>query len=223
MAKGTFSLSNIQVGGRVGDLLFLPQPDGRVVVRRMPTELPERTPAQDEATARMTVVGAAWRRLSSEDAAAWDRYVEVARGWPLPPGGKAPTQGYGAFLGLSAKILQMRPGEALPTRPPETAFLGDGILVDCRFSIDDSRLIFEASSPNVPGVVTELLLQKLKGAHRKPTLKGYRTRGFFAFAAGSPAVAVPCEVGAWACAVRFVREATGQETGIVPIGRVVAG
>ena len=82
-------------------------------------------------------------------------------------------------------------------------------------------MAFEASGPNSAGVVTELLTQPLARASRKPRAKEYTSRGFVAFAGGSRAVAVPCAVGAWACAFRFVRWDTGQETALVPLGTVV--
>ena len=125
-------------------------------------------------------------------------------------------------------------GRPCPRGRQETAFLGDGIGVVVTGPLPQPPLqdeplgegafvTFSATAPNAPGVVTELMLQKMAGAHRKPTLKGYRTREFVAFAAGALSVAVPCEPGAYAGALRFVRWDTGQETGIVPLGRVVVG
>ena len=210
MAIGTFSLSNIQVRGRVGDLVFVPTSDGRLIVRRAPTYRPDPTPAQREGERRMKLAAAAWQRLTLEEGEAWGRFA-AAEG----------RRAYSVFFGLSAKRLQMRPDEPLPRLPPTGGFLGDGIVVDCRFSIDDSRLIFQASGPNAAGVVTELLVQRLAGLHRKPLVKAYTSRGFVHFAGGALAVPLEAPPGAYACAIRFVREATGQETAIVPLGKVV--
>jgi hypothetical protein len=50
--------------------------------------------------------------------------------------------------------------------------------------------------------------------------KDYASRGFAAFEAGTLEVTNPSKPGAWACAVRLVREDTGQETAVVPLGKV---
>lgn len=80
---------------------------------------------------------------------------------------------------------------------------------------------FAASGPNAEGVLTELLAQKLPSLHRKPAAKEYRTRGFVAFAPGRLTADLPLGKGAWALAVRFVRASSGQETAVVPLGKVV--
>ena len=212
MAVGTFSLSNIQMRGRVGDLVFLPQENGRVIVRRVPTSMPGRTALQRESEGRMRRVGAAWQALTMAEGEAWAR-------WAAGEGRRA----YNAFLGLSAKRMQVFPAEAPPRLPPTSAFLGDGIVVEGGGSGAEGGIVFSASGPNSEGVLTELLAARLKSVHRTAGPKEYRTRGFVAFAAGSLEAVVPVEAGAWALAVRFVRAETGQETAVVPIGKVVVG
>lgn len=138
-----------------------------------------------------------------------------------------PRTAYNAFSGLAAKRLQMFPDEPVPRLPPTSAFLGDGIEVSVAplpgrgEGVGGPAVTFSASGPNSEGVVTELILQRLAGKARKPTAKGYRTQGFVAFAAGALTAEVPCEPGAYAGAIRFVRAATGQETALVPIGKVI--
>ncbi|RYG26564.1 hypothetical protein EON82_02830 [bacterium] len=81
-------------------------------------------------------------------------------------------------------------------------------------------LTFSADRANAPGVVTELLIQPLANRRRAVYKDKYVSRGFFAFAPGSLEATVECPPGAYACAIRFVRAATGQETAIVALGVV---
>lgn len=243
MATGHFDLSNLQFRGRVGDLVYLPQPNGRAIVRRMPEKPPRQSALQAVAAGRVVEVAAAWKDLTLDEGEAWNR-------WGAAEG----LRGYNVFLGLSTKRLQLFPDEPLPRLPPTSAFLGDGIVVVAQASVpakadllkgspekkgtdgnqgfagteagatEEGEAIgvrFSASGPNAAGVVTELLVQKLKSLHRKPSLKEYKSRGFVGFAPGALEADVPCAPGAYACAIRFVRAETGQETALVPIGKSV--
>ena len=105
--------------------------------------------------------------------------------------------------------------------PPATGFLGDWIEVVCEPAPTSVR--FVATGTNAMGVVTELLAQKLKTLQRTPVLKEYRSQRFVAFAPGGLEAEVAVGTGVWACAVRFVRQATGQETAVVPLGIVEIG
>lgn len=69
--------------------------------------------------------------------------------------------------------------------------------------------------------MTELLFQRLRARRVKPKADAYRTQTFVAFA-GEPR-AVLAAPGAVACAVRFVRAATGQESAVIPLGVVEVG
>ena len=215
----------MRISGKLWGAVLVEGPHGTTVLRQLPERPARRTPAQREAAARFRPVADAWHALTREDALAWRDYA-AARG----------GRGYPAFTGLAAKCLQMRPDSPVPSRPPASGFQGDGITVVARASVpaeaDDEQalaggdahatagIVFSANAANAPGVVTELLLQRLKGRNRAPIVKEYRTRAFVAFADGSLAATVPLPQGSWACAVRFVREATGQEAAIVEIGVV---
>lgn len=150
------------------------------------------------------------------------------------------------------KCLQMRPDAPVPSLPPTSVFLGDGLVVDINreavvaatsvvactavpkrsragtepaatgpSDLGTSVITLSPSAPNTPGVLTEILVQRLAGKHRKPVAKAYRTAAFVAFT--NEPFELPVEAGVYACAMRFVREATGQETQIVPIGKVQVG
>ena len=67
--------------------------------------------------------------------------------------------------------------------------------------------------------MTELLTQSLVNARRRVYRDRYVSRGFVAFE-GPGTAEVPCAAGVWACAYRFVRPATGQETALFELGVV---
>ena len=220
MAKATWGVPGFGIRGRVGGLEFYPGPDGGTIVRAVPTVRAARTPGQLAGERRIRLVGAAWRDLSLPETEAWVR-------WADGDGRRA----YNLFSALGVKRLQMRPDEPVPRLPPTAEFLGDGVVITVSGPLpqpplqkepfgEGAFLTFSASGPNSQGVVTELLTQPLARASRKPRAKEYTSRGFVSFTGGSLAVEVPCGVGAWACAFRFVRGDTGQETAFVPLGTV---
>lgn len=105
---------------------------------------------------------------------------------------------------------------AIPSLPPSEAFLGDSVEVS--IAAVAGGVEFTASTANGDGVVTELLLQPLASRHRRTYLRQYRSQRFVAFSAGET-VLVPCSPGWVACAIRFVRAATGQETALAELGK----
>ena len=99
-----------------------------------------------------------------------------------------------------------------PQPPPLTGVKGGG-----------AGLLFRADRPNSPGVVTELMAQRLLSVGRAPRPKGYASQGFVAFAEGALDAEVACPPGWYALAVRFVRAGTGQDTAVFPLGIVGVG
>ena len=160
----------------------------------------------------MRPIAAAWRAVGPEALTAWRCYAE-----------EAGLQPYQAFTGLAAKCLQMRPDAPVPESPPTSPFAGDGIAVRIAVGPEGSDIGFFANAANSPGVVTELLLVRLASRNRRPQAKAYRTRAFVRFEGDVREASVAVEPGAWACAVRFVREATGQMGALVELGVVTVG
>ena len=106
-------------------------------------------------------------------------------------------------------------GERLPEPPPpapssKTSPLEEGVLR------------FVASGANAPGVVTEIMVEKLANVRRKPS-GGYKSRGFFAFEKESLTFGLPVEAGTYACAIRFVERAGGRATAVEALGTVTVG
>ena len=224
-----------RLSGRLGGRVYR-SVNGMTVVAAAPQANDARSPAQLAQRARLDLANRLWADLPLDAHVRW-------RAWAATRGGR----GDNLFRGLAAKYLQVHGGNAAPTEPPASAFLGDGVVVAASSlpsgrsgvesvahdhgSADDGGtptlpspkgeapcVTFSASGPNSAGVVTELLLQRLPARHRLPRARDYRTRAFVAFA-GRP-FALPVAPGAYACAIRFVRAATGQATAVVPLGTV---
>ena len=84
------------------------------------------------------------------------------------------------------------------------------------------QVTFTSSAANNTYTKTELLLQPLKSRNRTPQPKGYRSKGFVAFAAGALNSNVMTPAGWYYAAYRFVNSTTGQVTALVPLGYVQA-
>ena len=98
--------------------------------------------------------------------------------------------------------------------PPTSDFVGDDLTVSV--SAVAGVIRFTPSAPNSPGVVTELMFQKLPNPRRSP-VKFYKS---LAFAALVGPLDVPMEPGLYALGYRFVRASTGQMTDMMPVGVV---
>lgn len=232
MARAALSLPFSGLHGALGDLVLVQRPDGPVVRRRTITRRGS-SPAQRENEARLAQVGRAWRELDDATFAAWGRYAET-RAWRNPATGAIVTpKAFNVFCGLASKARQVDPARDLSAfGPPGEAFFGDGVVVTVGSGplplpplqdepLGEGVLLFSGDRGNAPGIVTEFLVQPLANARRKAAGDKYVSAGFAALR--GEAVAVGVRPGAYACAYRFVRAATGQETGVAPIGTVVVG
>lgn len=230
MARAALSLPFSGLSGSLGDTIIVQKPDGPQVRRRTPVRK-GRTPAQDAARRRMEGVSRAWAVLDEAAFSAWGRYA-LARAWRNPATGAIVVpKAYCLFCGLAAKARQVDPSRSLERfMPPARPFTGDGIRVVAQASppanpafagteprATTEALSFSSDRANAPGIVTELLTQTLVNARRAAYKDKYVSRGFVAFA-GAETVEVALEPGAWACAFRFVRPETGEETALVELG-----
>ena len=201
--------------GRMGGMVYY-EVDGEPFARAWVRPRDPQSPGQRAQRARTGDASRAWGLLGDARRAAWDlRARETGR-----RGG-----GYALFRSRAMKRLRVEPKADLTTfDPPAEPFLGDSVRVTARLGRVDAgaALVFEADRGNGPGVVTEILTQRIAAAHVKREAAKYRSRGFVAFA-GAETAAFSVGRGAWACAVRFVLAATGEETGIAELGVVVVG
>lgn len=146
MPKGAFGLPGIQVRGKLGGMIFIPQADGRMTVRRAPTRVVPPTARQKAGAARFRPVAEAWNSLSIEEGQAWRRY---GQGLGAKPDGRA-VQPNNAFTALATKWLQMRPSDPIPRLPPTEGFLGDGIRVSVSpVSLEDAAALATPLTPTL--------------------------------------------------------------------------
>ncbi len=218
MAKGISGGLVAGLTGKAGNTVFVHQRDGTVTVRSYTTPRNPKTAAQEVVRANTRKASAAFNALSPAQYAAWQVYARSLT-TTNPQTGLAQTpRAHLLYIHLAAKLLQAVPSATLPTVPPTQEFVGDGIRVSA--AAVTGNITFTASASNAANVVTELLLQPLKSAHRTPVLRSYRPAAFFSFAAKGLSKTVPTAAGWVACAVRFVHTGTGQASSIIELGKV---
>lgn len=219
MAKARTGALAGAVSGRVGNVVFADTPHG-TVIRELPEQSRKISEAQAWVRMRLGRASAAFRAMTIEQAAAWRTYAEgLNAGMPesRTRGGISAQQ---AFNALTTKLLQIDPQAEIPLLPPSEPFGGDALV----FALAPAPGGVEVSvdRANAPGVVTELLLQRLPSVHCRTYMQRYRTAGFFGFGSGLSTV-LPCAAGVWAVAARFVRAGTGQAGPVMELGVVVVG
>lgn len=202
-----------QIGGKLAGAVVVRLPDGRAYLREHVLPRNPRTPAQVEARNRYGRAMEAYRALNSTEMAAWQAYAEgLAREAERTP------RAVEVFVALTTKLLQALPGAVIPTFPPDSLFVGDGVNVGVE--ADAGAVVFTPDAANREDVVTELLLAPMRSAGTRPNAHAYRHRAFVTFSGPGEAFSVSAGLGWWACAARFVRLSTGQATPLVRIGSV---
>ena len=175
------------------------------------------SPAQAASMARMETAGLAWNELPERCVEEWRRYAKgIVRHGDVSGAAYHPLA-FNLFSGLYCKTLQIDPEAAPPMWPPQGPFLRDRIGIEVQGSAEG--LLYVASGPNRPGVLTELLYQKLPSRHRVPKPK-YKSAGFRAFTEAERTFVLPLEPGYYACAYAFVEASTGLASTVWPIGTV---
>lgn len=205
------------ISGRLGGVVFSDTPWG-MTMRELPERSRRVSGAQAEVRMRMTRAAAAFRGMTLQQAAAWRAYAESLNGdkpQSRKGGGISAQQ---AFNALTTKLLQIDPEAEIPLTPPSDPFGGDALTFTLASAPGGVQVT--ADRPNTPGVVTELLLQRLPSVHCRTYLQRYRTALFTRFDAGL-SVLLPCSPGVWAVGVRFVRASTGQMVAPLELGVVV--
>ncbi|MCW5935764.1 MAG: hypothetical protein KIT11_00460 [Fimbriimonadaceae bacterium] len=248
MAKGAPGALVSDVAGQVGGIVVV-NGAGGLVFRRPPRFRRVLAPTQRAAAERMRQVSAVWQELGHDGARAWDDYAATVVRLNRLTGGEYRPSGFNAFCALGTKVLQVDPTAEVPVAPPSSEFTGDPVTFTVSVAEalstpppyplpkpgssgssstpppcplpkpGEGVLVVQASGPNLPGSVTEILLERLPNVRRKPTGR-FASAAFHRFEPGALSYTLPVEPGVYVVATRFVRAATGQQTGVLVVGRV---
>lgn len=196
--------------GKSGNSVFSKTKSG-IVVRDLVIPTNPQTPAQQGIRNKFRAGSQTWTTLTANQVANWNKYAATLT--MRSKGGKLrKKRGIDVFTGLATKFLQVSPNGSIPLTPPTSAFTGDTITLTVS-SETPGELLFEASGGNAAGVTTEILLQPLANANRKPQPGAFRTEQFHVFTTGAgQSLTVNVPAGYYAAAYRFVRIATGQDS-----------
>jgi hypothetical protein len=214
MAKVTTNGLGIELRGRAGSAVFSMTANG-LSMRPYTIPADPRTPAQMASRARLSRVSQRWKTLTPAQHRAWRDYAATVTRFHSYGGPPYSPPPHTLFIALGSKFLQVNPDGDIPLLPPAYPFFGDTVRVSA--AGEPGAVVFTATGPNADGILTELLLQPLLHAGRKPKATLYRAESFVAFAPGSLTAAIPVAPGAYAPAYRFVNSLTGQEANRVDL------
>lgn len=205
------------MSGKLGRTVFTKSRSGYNVRTRVKGRNPKSI-AQSSVRANFTSASAGFKSLTTTNANAWNNAASGQIKHRRSDGAAYTMTGISYFNALNSKLRQVTPGATLLVTPPVASFAGDTITVTVTGGT--GQVTFTASAANTANVSTELLLQPLKSQNRKPTPKGYRTKAFKAFTAGSLTQVVSVPAGTYSAAYRFVNSTTGQEIALVILANI---
>ena len=200
------------VRGKAGSAVFVQGRTGPVLRPRVKPANPK-TAAQQGVKNNLGLSSKQFKALGTPVVAQWKAYGLTITKHNQRTGKAYNSTAINAYNALSAKFYQVNPTGTFPTAPPAAPFNGDSIGVSV--AAGPATLIFTATGANGTNIKTELLLQPLKSKNRTPTAKGYRTKTFMAFVAGTLSVTVSTPSGWYVPAYRFVNTQTGQASPLV--------
>ncbi len=202
------------LSGSSGPVTFKLTSEGTIVSERTSPANPN-TAAQQAARLRFTTTSRTYKGFTSTQVQQWDDFAQSDLERDPVSGGRRFNDGINAYIALATKFLQATPGGTPPSTPPTAPYVPPTATVTVTGSA--GKVTFTSSAPTPANTRTELLLQKLASANRKPQAGAYRSRAFAAFVPGTLSVDVPVGPGFYAAAFRFVNTLTGQATELQPI------
>lgn len=217
MAKAKLSGYFRTLQGRIGDMIFTDTKVG-TVMRADETPANPRTAGQVAYRAYFSKAAKGYATLTSIQLDAWRLFAAGLRKVDADTKETYAPTAFNAYTALAAKFYAANNNVGTPpTTPPSTSFAGDSIGVTA--AATSGKITFTATGANATNVTTELRIQPLKNANRKPSSHGYRIAAYNAFsaAAGGLTKDVTVPPGAYAAAYRFVNKLTGQTTPLVYI------
>lgn len=214
MSKIAFSAIVNDIRGKMGTDVFgryRGGPTGRV--KKAPRN--PKTAAQRAIRGYLSRASKLYESFSAAQNASWEAYgATITRHNPVT-GGTYTSSGITAFCELAVKFLQNNPNGVIPLTPPNSEFLGDSITLTA--APGTGKVTFSASGANSPGVVTELLLQKINSPNRKPNPNAYKSMMFKVFPTSPLTQDITVTAGYYVAAYRFVKITTGQATDLTPL------
>lgn len=200
------------LSGRNGNLTYEETVNGTIFFNfKMPAD--PNTPAQEVVRSDFRRATQTFATLPKAKVDAWNTYAKTLRTRNANDQMRS-QRGLNVFVALTTKFLLVNPTGTIPQDPPGTPFYGDPLTVTATAGV--GKITFTASGPNTPGVMTELLFQKLVNGNRKPG-KSYKTGSYTTFIGGALSKDVAVPPGYYAAAYRFVKAATGQQSLLKPL------
>ena len=191
------------------------------IVRDYVVPVQPNSPSQQAQKGRFWRGAQGWAGLTDAQRAAWTLAVATLGIKAKGARRQKPRAMTGAqfYTSLTSKFLACSPGGTVPANPPATRFAGDTVAV--ALTASTGVLTVTANQANKTGVRTEIMVQRLAAAHRKPTPGGYRARAYVAFATGLLTLNLNVAPGAYAVAIQFVNVATGETSGFQVLGQTL--
>lgn len=212
--KARLSMAFEDLRGKNGTVVISKGPNGLAL---RPFVIPKNpnTQAQEAIRSYLTKAARTFKGLNSTQLQAWRDYaLTITKTDPIT-GEQYHPSAINAFVELATKFLQVTPTGSIPLTPPASPYVGDNVTVTAVAST--GKVTFTASAGNAIATKSELLLQRLPSANRKPSSNGYRSKAFFQFLPGTLSTDVTVPPGFYAAAYRFVNTTTGQATEMIPI------
>ena len=143
MAEIDLSILGDAMHGKSGNVVFLKTKTGTKVRKRSkPTD--PKTPAQQAARERMTLVSKTYSGMTQDQLKAWRNYAKTLTHHNKYSGEPFTPSANNVFTGLATKFLQINPGTPLPLVVPDSTFVGDTVVVTAASST--GKITFTAKS-----------------------------------------------------------------------------
>lgn len=215
MAKAKLSGYFRSIQGKIGDMLFTETKYGTVMREDVVPANP-RTAAQIANRNYFSLSARGYANLSPSNLALWRTFSAAIRKVSEDTGEEYSPNPFNVYMTLTKKFYAANEGTGTPpVTPPTASFAGDAINITA--TATTGKVTFTASAANSTNVVTELWLQPLRNANRKPSATGYRIKGYFQFVGATLSTNISVPAGVYAAGYRFVNKVTGQSTPFVPI------
>ena len=190
------------------------------IVRNYVKAVQPNTPGQLAQQGRIGDGAKGWGSLSDSERASWAETVRAfgikAKGVRRQKPVAMRPENY--YTSLSAKFKACSPTATVPKLPPAKRFNGDGLVYT--LSQSAGHIEIEVNVANKAGVKTEISVQRLAAAYRKPTPNGYRVKQFMAFTGEKLSTSVLVSPGAYSVAIQYIETSSGQTSGFQVLGTV---